>query len=96
MRTTTVRPKPMPPIRRKDGPWWPLVAWLLFSVALVAVGILLTPDSIVAYGSDGLPSAAGHVPASAHGVADAAVPMASTVLLPNEPADTPVVWAPKL
>lgn len=93
MRTTTVRPKPMPRIRAKNGPWWSLLAWLLFSVALVAVGILLTPDAGVAYVEESLPATAAH---SVSGAADAAVPMASTVLLPNEPAGTPVVWAPKL
>jgi hypothetical protein len=93
MRTTTVRPKPMPRIRAKNGPWWPLLAWLLFSVALVAVGILLTPDSGVAYVDQSAPATAVR---ASPGAADAAVPMASTVLLPNEPAGTPVVWAPKL
>jgi hypothetical protein len=91
VRTTTVRPKPMPRIRAKGGPWWPLLAWLVFSAALVAVGILLTPDTGVAYGVEGLPASVAHMQQPEQGV-----PMASTVLLPNEPAGTPVVWAPKL
>jgi hypothetical protein len=99
MRTTTVRPKPMPRIRAKDGPWWPLLAWVVFSVALVAVGILLTPDVGIAYSAEGLPATPHHaaqVLQPPPGVADAAVPMADTVLLPYEPAGTPIVWVPKL
>lgn len=96
MRTTMVRPKPMPRIRAKNGPWWPLLAWLVFSVVLVAVGVLFTPDLGIVFGSVSTPTTVSQAVRPERGVADASVPMADTVLLPNEPAGTPIVWSPKL
>ncbi len=100
MRTRSVRPKPMPRVSAKDGPWWPLLAWLVFSAVLVAIGVFLTPNVGIVYGNEGLPGSnilPGNPAVSQLADAeDAAVPMASTVLLPHEPAGTQIAWAPKL
>nr|WP_315430677.1 hypothetical protein [uncultured Albidiferax sp.] len=92
MRTTTVRPKPMP--RRRGGreSWLSALAWLVFCIAMVAVGIFLTPKIGAAYAAGDLviPSTANASGATlVLDMVDSAVPMAATVLYPNERLDAP-------
>ena len=92
MRTTTVRPKPMP--RRRGGreSLWSALAWLVFCIAMVAVGIFLTPKIGAAYAAadQTIPSAVNTSGTTlVSDIVDSAVPMAATVLYPNERLDTP-------
>lgn len=85
MRVTSARPKPMPIPKASREPWVSALVWLLFCAAMVAVALFLTPQIGAAYASDDLtvPDEAGtSVLASVD--SDHAVPMAATVLYPNE------------
>ena len=93
MRETSVRPKPMPMRKSSREPWVTALLWLLFCAAMVAVALFLTPRIGAAYASDDLtiPDETT-APALANANADSehAVPMAATVLYPNETADVVV------
>ncbi|WP_394790587.1 hypothetical protein [Rhodoferax sp.] len=86
MRTTLVRPKPMPARREREA-WWSAVVWLVFCVAMVGVGVFLTPRIGAAYASEDLliPPTPGTTLVSE--IVESAVPMAATVLYPNELTD---------
>ena len=85
MRVTSARPKPMPTPRTRLQPWVSARVWLMFCAALVAVALFLTPRIEAAYASSDLtlPGEASK-PALASADGDLAVPMAATVLYPNE------------
>lgn len=64
------------------------LAWLLFCAAMVAVGLFLTPRIGTSYTAEkrivpATPAAAGSTLVA--DMVEAAVPMAATVLYPNEP-----------
>ena len=85
MRVTSARPKPMPIPKASREPWLSALVWLLFCAAMVAVALFLTPRIGAAYASDDLTipdDASAPVLASVDN--EHAVPMAATVLYPNE------------
>lgn len=85
MRTTTARQKPMPRCRSARERWLAAaLAWLLFCAAMVAVGLFLTPRIGTSYAAEKqiVPAAGSTLVAD---MVEAAVPMAATVLYPNEP-----------
>jgi len=94
MQVSTARRKPMP--RARPGPWLHALVWLLFCAAMVAIGLYFSPGVGLAFDATELPSARPSKTLPVADTADHAVPMAATVLLPHEPQDAPVVWAPKL
>lgn len=101
MRTTTVRPKPMPRRRNVRESWWSAVVWLVFCAAMVAIGLFLTPRIGAAYAAEDLviPSTGSSTKVSdgatlVSDIVDSAVPMAATVLYPNERLDAPATVTP--
>lgn len=93
MRVTSVRPKPMPMRKASREPWVSALVWLLFCAAMVAVALFLTPRIGAAYASEDL-TIPDETPtpalANANSDSESAVPMAATVLYPNETVDAVV------
>ncbi len=87
----TVPHHPMPATHRVREQWIFALVWLLFCAAMVAIGLFLTPELGAVDAPDGLPLL--HTAALHDDAADAAVPMAATVLLPYEQPGTLVAWA---
>lgn len=85
MRVTSVRPKPIPRVPRNIERWLFALLWILFCAAMVAVALFLTPRIGAADVSDAstLPddTAAPELADTEH---EHGVPMAATVLYPNE------------
>lgn len=93
MRVTSVHPKPMPIPKASRAPWVFALVWLLFCAAMVAIALFLTPRIGAANTSNGL-TIPDETPAPALANANVdsehAVPMATTVLYPNETVDAVV------
>lgn len=85
MRLTSVGPKPLPRVPENVERWLFALLWLLFCVAMVAVALFLTPRIGSAGVSDAftLPDDTT-APELADTEHEHGVPMAATVLYPNE------------
>jgi hypothetical protein len=85
MRITSARPKPMPPARAEPLPWVSALLWLVFCAVMVAVSLYLSPGVGAVYASEDmfLPTEPG-LPQPVSADNEHAVPMAMTVLYPNE------------
>ena len=96
MRVTSLRPKPMPRVPRNFERWLFALLWIFFCAAMAAVALFLTPRIGTADVSDDLMLPKDTVsPDWAPTDHEHGVPMAATVLYPNENLNATLALAVK-
>lgn len=87
MQVRSASSEPVSNFRANAEPWVFALVWLLFCAAMVAIALFLTPRIGAGYASADLaiPDVSPE-PALDDAAIELAIPMAATVLYPNEPA----------